>query len=81
MGRPPEWTEEEFEIFLMHSDLSSEELTELLPQRTSAVIEVLRAFIHYYHQGGSQVEASRIMQQRLESSNGLLTCPRCKVTF
>lgn len=81
MVRAPDWRIEEFEIVLENSHLSSEELAQLLPQRTRGAVEIIRQGIHSFHLGRNVSMLSKMMLRRLEEKDQSLICPICGKTF
>ncbi len=75
MIRAPDWSQEEFEILLQNPQFTDEELSSLLPKRTTEAIAVIRSFIHNFHRGGNASGLSKMMKARLEQRSW--PCPRC----
>jgi hypothetical protein len=75
MAREPNWSQQEFEVLLQHSDIPDQKLNVLLPMRSCGAIEVVRDFIHSYHTGGNISGLSIMMKHRLAQKSWV--CPRC----
>lgn len=80
-ARAPDWTREEFDILLSGGEWTDEDLARWLPRRTDGAIRAVRAFVHAAHSDGSIVGLSRMMQDRLVTRQGTLTCAVCRARF
>jgi hypothetical protein len=80
-ARAPDWTTEEFDILLSGGEWTDEDLAEWLPQRTDEAIRTVRACVHAAHSDGSIVGLSRMMQDRLATRRGMLTCAVCRARY
>lgn len=81
MARAPDWSYEEFRILMNNCQLSDEELTLKLPNRSKGAIGAVRAGVHSYHTGGIITMLSQIMLNYLKNNRSSLTCPRCGAKF
>lgn len=81
MMRAPNWSETEFETLISSPQLSSQQLADLLPQRTDGAVEVVRQGLHSYHTGGNTSMLSKMMLQRLDTKHDSVTCPICETRF
>jgi hypothetical protein len=81
MKRAPEWDTEEFEVLIDNPDVSAQDVSSLLPQRTPGAVEVVRQGLHSFHTGGNVSMLSKMMLRRLEERQGSVTCPVCRKRF
>lgn len=77
MKRLPDWTKEEFDILILNSSLSKENLSLLIPRRTTDAITVVRNGIHEFHQKGESSLLSRMMKDYIVKLENGLSCPIC----
>ena len=77
--RAPDWTIQEIELLLNHSDLSSERLAELLPGRTVGAVEAVRNGIHRFHTTGDGSMLSEVTRRYFSERKERPVCPVCKV--
>jgi hypothetical protein len=77
MKRAPNWTQDEFEILLIPSSLSDENLCLKLPKRTIGAIKIVRYGIHAYHTGKNYSMLSKMMVGRPEKNPSEIFCPIC----
>ncbi len=81
MSQETEWTKEEFILLISKPELSDEELSDLLPDRSQGAVAVVRAGVHSFHTGGDISMLSTMMEKLLGSKDTLVTCPICKMAF
>ena len=81
MAQEPEWTKEEFILLISRPELSDEELSDLLPNRSQGAVAVVRAGVHSFHTGGDTSMLSKMMKELLGSKDTLVTCPICRMAF
>ena len=72
------WNSEEFGILLENPQLTNEELSRQLATRSVGAINVVRSFIHNFHEGGDLSGLSKLMIYRLQQ--GFWVCPHCHET-
>ncbi len=81
MTKELEWTKEEFILMMCNTELSDEELSVLLPNRSHEAVGVIRAGVHNFHTEGDISMLSEMMKELLGSKDTIVICPICKVSF
>ena len=81
MAEEKDWTEEEFILLISKPDLADDGFSEILTERSSGAVAVVRVGVHYFHTGGDTSMLSEMMLSLLGSKNTLVTCPICRVSF
>ena len=77
MTKARSWTVEEIRVLLRNRKPPDDELSRLLPGRTTDAIGTVRSGLHSYHRGLNISMLSLIMRDELDKSPGKYRCPKC----